>query len=151
MVMIIYSLGDIAYGGDYDNFIGALWVAPNRIQDRKLNYLAHELGHSFQSQILTDSLGMAWGGFGFLEMASQCMLWQVNPDCLKDENYHYEVLKKLTHKAFLDMSNIYHSPCVIEYWSEKRRKANIADLFRKGKQGDDPVMMYKQQYQLTQE
>ena len=49
------------------------------------------------------------------------------------------------------MSNIYHSPCVIEYWSEKRRKANIADLFRKGKQGDDPVMMYKQQYQLTQE
>ena len=47
MVMVMYSLDGTAYGGTYDNFIGALWVAPNRIQDEKMNCMAHELGHSF--------------------------------------------------------------------------------------------------------
>ena len=37
MVMVMYSLDGTAYGGTYDNFIGALWVAPNRIQDQKLH------------------------------------------------------------------------------------------------------------------
>ena len=43
MVMVNYSLDGTAYGGTYDNFIGALWVAPNRIQDEKMNCMAHEL------------------------------------------------------------------------------------------------------------
>ncbi|MBQ1799919.1 MAG: hypothetical protein II011_04115, partial [Prevotella sp.] len=90
MVMINYSLDGTAYGGTYDNFIGALWVAPNRIQDKKLNCLAHELGHSFQLQIPADSVGDAWGGSGFYEMTSQWMLWQVNPDWVKDEQYHFD-------------------------------------------------------------
>ena len=51
MVMINYSLEGTAYGGDYDGEIGALWIAPNRVQDEKLNCIAHELGHSLQSQI----------------------------------------------------------------------------------------------------
>ena len=33
MVMVNYSLEGTAYGGTYDDFIGALWVTPNRIQD----------------------------------------------------------------------------------------------------------------------
>ena len=45
MVMLNYSLEGTAYGGDYDGVIGGLWVAPNRIQDEKLNCMAHELGH----------------------------------------------------------------------------------------------------------
>ena len=64
MVMVNYSLDGTAYGGTYDNFIGALWVAPNRIQDAKMNCMAHELGHSFQLQIPADSVGDAWGGSG---------------------------------------------------------------------------------------
>ena len=47
MVMLNYSLEGTAYGGDYDGVIGALWIAPNRVQDKKLNCIAHELGHSF--------------------------------------------------------------------------------------------------------
>lgn len=50
MVMINYSLEGTAYGGDYDGTIGAFWAAPNRLQDPSLNCVAHELGHSFQSQ-----------------------------------------------------------------------------------------------------
>ena len=63
MVMINYSLEGTAYGGDYDQQIGALWAAPNRIQDEKLNCVAHELGHSFQAQISCDGEGEAWGWF----------------------------------------------------------------------------------------
>lgn len=150
MVMVNYSLEGTAYGGTYDNFIGALWVAPNRIQDRKLNCLAHELGHCFQLQIQADSVSPCWGGSGFFEMTSQWMLWQVNPDWLTDENYHFEAFKTLTHKAYLDGSNVYHSPYVIEYWAEKHGLTSIADLYRDGRLGEDPVLTYQRHYGISQ-
>ena len=149
MVMVNYSLEGTAYGGTYDNFIGALWVAPNRIQDEKMNCMAHELGHSFQSQIMADSIGDCWGGSGFFEMTSQWMLWQVNPDWLTDENYHFEAFKKLTHKAFLHMDNIYHSPYVIQWWSDLHGRKSIAQLFREGRKGEDPATTYMRLYGLS--
>ena len=151
MVMINYSLEGTAYGGDYDGRIGALWVAPNRIQDRHLNCLAHELGHSFQRQIISDGAGEAWGGSGFFEMASQWMLWQVNPDWPTEENYHLQAFRKATHKAFLSPENIYRSPYVLEYWAEKHGRAHIAQLFREGKRGEDPAMTYMRLNGLTQQ
>ena len=151
MVMVNYSLEGTAYGGTYDNFIGALWVAPNRIQDRKLNCIAHELGHSFQLQIPADSISDAWGGSGFYEMTSQWMLWHVNPDWLTDENYHFEAYSKAIHKAYLDGENIYRSPYVLQYWASKRGNTCIADLYRNGKRGEDPVITYQRLYGLTQE
>ena len=151
MVMVMYSLEGTAYGGTYDNFIGGLWVAPNRIQDKTMNCMAHELGHSFQLQIPADSVGEAWGGSGFYEMTSQWMLWQVNPWWLRDENYHFEAFKKLTHKAYLSMENIYHSPYVIQWWSDLHGKQSIAELYRQGRRGEDPVMTYKRMYKMTQQ
>ena len=151
MVMVMYSLDGTAYGGTYDNFIGGLWVAPNRIQDEKMNCMAHELGHSFQLQIPADSVGDAWGGSGFFEMTSQWMLWQVNPDWLTDENYHFEAFKKLTHKAYLHLDNIYHSPFVIQWWSDLHGRKSIAELYRQGRIGEDPVMTYKRLYGLSQD
>ena len=151
MVMLNYSLEGTAYGGTYDNFIGALWVAPNRVQDRKLNCIAHELGHSFQLQIPADSLSDAWGGSGFYEMTSQWMLWHVNPDWLTDENYHFEAYRKAIHKAYLDGENIYRSPYVLQYWARKRGKTCIADLYRNGLRGEDPVITYQRLYGLTQQ
>ena len=150
MVMVNYSLDGTAYGGTYDNFIGALWVAPNRIQETKMNCMAHELGHSFQAQIMADSIGQCWGGTGFFEMASQWMLWQVNPDWITDENYHFEAFKTLTHKAFLHMDNIYHSPYVLQWWSDLHGRQFIAELFRQGVIGEDPVMTYKRMNGLSQ-
>ena len=150
MVMVMYSLDGTAYGGTYDNYIGALWVAPNRIQDATMNCMAHELGHSFQLQIPADSVGEAWGGSGFYEMTSQWMLWQVNPWWLRDENYHFEAFKKLTHKAFLALENIYHSPYVIQWWSDLHGRKSIAELYRQGRIGEDPVQTYKRMYGLSQ-
>lgn len=150
MVMLNYSLEGTAYGGDYDGVIGGLWVAPNRIQDEKLNCMAHELGHSFQAQITCDGQGEAWGGSGFFEMASQWMLWQVNPDWQTDERYHWEAFTKLSHKAFLHLENIYHSPYVLEYWGVKHGRPFIAEMFRQGKRGEDPVITYKRMTGLSQ-
>lgn len=151
MVMLDYSLEGTAYGGTYDNVIGALWVSPNRVQDDKMNAVAHELGHSFQCQIIADGAGDAWGGCGFYEMTSQWMLWQVNPEWTKDEYYHLEEFRKLTHKAYLHLENIYHSPYVIEMWGERHGLDFIASLFRAGKYGEDPVMTYKRLTGIEQE
>lgn len=151
MVMLDYSLEGTAYGGDYDGEIGALWIAPNRVQDEKLNCIAHELGHSFQSQVTCDGAGEAWGGHGIFEMASQWMLWRVNPDWPTDENYHLNAFRENTHKAFLHIDNIYRSPYILEYWAEKRGDSVIADLFRAGRKGDDPVMTYKEMFSLSQD
>lgn len=150
MVMVNYSLDGTAYGGTYDDFIGALWVTPNRIQDKKLNCLAHELGHSFQLQIMADKTGEAWGGSGFFEMTSQWMLWRVNPDWITDEKYHFDAFSELTHKGFLHLDNIYHSPYVIEWWAEKHGLESIAQLYREGKVGEDPVVTYQRKYQMSQ-
>lgn len=150
MVMLNYSLDGTAYGGDYDQTIGALWVAPNRIQDKQMNCMAHELGHSFQSQIICDKQGKGWGGCGFYEMASQWMLWQVNPNWITDEEYHWKAFCSLTHKAFLHIENIYHSPYILEYWAEKHGRPFIAELFRQGLETEDPAMTYIRINNLTQ-
>lgn len=143
MIMLDYSLEGTAYGGTSNNEIGTLWVAPNRVQDKNMNAVAHELGHCFQLQIIADGDGDAWGGCGFYEMTSQWMLWQVNPEWQKDENFHLKAFSDLTHKAYLHIDNIYHSPYVIELWGEKHGLPFIAELYRQGKVGEDPVMTYK--------
>lgn len=172
MVMLNYSLDGTAYGGDYDQVIGAFWVAPNRIHDEKLNCVAHELGHSFQFQVAGDKeraewkLGpgvaaiqsdrgssgdslVSWGG-GFYEMTSQWMLWQVNPDWVSDESYHWKAYSALTYKAFLHLDNIYHSPYVLEYWGMKHGLPFIAEMYRQGKSNEDVVMTYKRMNHLSQ-
>lgn len=149
MVMLNYSLEGTAYGGDYDGKIGALWIAPNRVQDKKLNCIAHELGHSFQSQIGCDGEGESWGGGGIFEMASQWMLWQVNPQWTTDENYHWKGFIENHNLRFLAMENIYHSPYVLEYWATRRGKTVIGDLFRAGKKGEDPASTYMRMFNLS--
>lgn len=151
LVMLRYSLEGTAYGGDYDGEIGALWVTPNRLQDERLNCIAHELGHSFQSQITCDGEGEAWGGCGFFEMTSQWMLWQVNPRWIEDESYHWDGFTSKCHKAYLHMTNIYHSPYILEFWGEKRGLKHIAELYRQGKRGEDPAITYMRLNGLSQE
>lgn len=149
MVMLNYSLEGTAYGGDYDGEIGALWIAPNRVQDKKLNCIAHELGHSFQSQVGSDGQGESWGGGGIFEMTSQWMLWQVNPQWTTDENYHWQGFIEHHNLRFLAGENIYHSPYVLEYWSSKRGLTVMGDLFRAGKHGEDPASTYMRLFGLT--
>lgn len=149
MVMLNYSLEGTAYGGDYDGVIGALWISPNRVQDTKLNCIAHELGHSFQSMIACDKQGESWGGGGIFEMASQWMLFNVNPEWPTDENFHWNAFIDHANLRFLDIENIYHSPYLLEYWSMKHGITVIGDLFRAGKRGEDPASTYMRLYDLS--
>jgi hypothetical protein len=151
MVMLNYSLEGTAYGGDYDGMIGALWIAPNRVQDKKLNCIAHELGHSFQSMIACDKQGESWGGGGIFEMTSQWMLFNVNPEWPTDENYHWKAFIDHANLRFLAGENIYHSPYLLEYWSMKRGMTVMGDLFRNGKRGEDPASTYMRMFGLSNE
>ena len=149
MVMLNYSLEGTAYGGDYDGVIGALWISPNRVQDKKLNCIAHELGHSFQSMISCDKQGESWGGGGIFEMTSQWMLFNVNPEWPTDENFHWRAFIDNANLRFLAGENIYHSPYMLEYWSMKHGLTVIGDLFRAGKRGEDPASTYMKMFNLT--
>lgn len=149
MVMLNYSLEGTAYGGTYDNEIGALWIAPNRVQDRKLNCIAHELGHSFQIQVAADHAGEAWGGGGIYEMTSQWMLWQVNPQWTTDENYHWQAFRHSFHLAFGAGENIYRSPYVLEYWSMRHGLEELGRLFRAGRAGEQPADTYMRIHQMS--
>ena len=150
MVMINYSEEATAYGGGYDNVIGALWVTPSRLQDPKQNALAHELGHSFQAQVGADGMGNGKGG-PIWEMTSQWMLWQVNPQWMTDENYHWKDFMKKTHLALMHFSNMYHSPYMLEYWADKHGRDIIGEIWKKGLESEDPVMTYKRLTGIDQE
>ena len=143
MIMLRYDDEGTAYGGDYDEKIGALWVTPLRTQDERMNCIAHELGHSFQSQLAIDN-NSGFGGGGIYEMTSQWMLWQVNPLWVEDEEYHWDAFMKQTHLAFIHPENMYHSPYVLEYWSEKYGKQFIAELWRSARKRHDVVAVYEE-------
>ena len=147
MVMINYSLEGTAYGGSYDGTIGALWVAPNRIQDKTLNCIAHELGHCFQIQISSDGKSQGMGG-GIFETSAQWMLWNVNPKWTTDENYHWQDFKKRIHLSLFHPDNMYHAPFVLEYWSFLHGITYMADMFREGRTGEDFAQAYMRLYKV---
>jgi hypothetical protein len=49
------------------------------------------------------------------------------------------------------MENIYHSPYVIQWWSDLRGRKTIAELYRQGRRGEDPVITYKRMFNLSQQ
>ena len=147
MVMLKYSLEGTAYGGCYDNVIGALWITPNRVQDKTLNCIAHEIGHSFQIQIACDGKSQGMGG-GIFETSAQWMLWQVNPRWTTDENYHWEAFKQHIHLSLFHPENMYHAPFVLEYWGMLHGLTYMADLFRSGQQGEDFAHTYMRTYDV---
>ena len=83
-------------------------------------------------------------------MTSQWMLWQVNPDWMTDEKYHWDAFKTLTHKAYLHLDNIYHSPYVLEYWGIRHGLPSLAELYRQGKRRGGPCHTYKRLNSLGQ-
>ena len=147
MVMLKYSLEGTAYGGCYDDTIGALWITPNRVQDKTLNCIAHELGHSFQIQIACDGQSQGMGG-GIFETSAQWMLWQVNLRWTTDEYYHWEAYRKQIHLSLFHPENMYHAPYVLEYWGMKHGITYMADMFRSGKRDEDFAQTYMRMYNV---
>jgi hypothetical protein len=90
-----------------------------------------------------------WGGYN--EMQAQWFLWNVYPEWMALENYHLVEFMKKTHFAFLHETNIYHSPYVLEYWTNKHGVEFMGKLSREAQQGEDAVMAYKRLNHITQE
>jgi hypothetical protein len=67
------------------------------------------------------------------------------------ENYHLVDFMKGTHYAFLHPKNMYHSPYVLEYWSNKHGIEFFGNLCRATQKDEDPVATYKRMNNLTQE
>ncbi|SDE67386.1 hypothetical protein SAMN05216464_108168 [Mucilaginibacter pineti] len=157
LTYVFHSTTDgTAYGGGIEDKVGALWTPAVRISKSPYGALAHELGHSFQFMVHADG---AWGftsapkgshGQAIFEMTSQYMLFQNYPSWMTFENYHLVSFMKQTHLAFLHEDNQYHSPYVLEYWSDKRGRDFIGKLWRGAIKGEDPVMAYKRLTGLNQ-
>lgn len=146
MVMLKYSLEGTAYGGAYDDQIGALWITPMRVQDKTLNCIAHEIGHSFQFQIFCD--GKGGNGGSIYETSAQWMLWQVNPKWTTDEYYHWEAYKKDIHLCLFHEQNRYRAPYVLEYWSFLHGMTFMADMFRSIQPDEDIPQAYMRMYDV---
>jgi hypothetical protein len=151
--VVLYVIGgneNTAFGGGVDNKIGALWTPAVRMSKAPYGALAHELGHSFQYLARADNNGKGPGG-SIMEMSAQYLLWQVYPEWMTFENYHLVSYLQKTHFAFLHPTNMYHSPYVIEYWSNKHGKEFFGKLFRATENNEDLVATYKRINNLNQD
>jgi hypothetical protein len=149
ILYVIGGEGNTAFGGGTDNKVGGLWTPAARMNKAPYGALAHELGHSFQYLSRADNGRGPRGSIS--EMSAQYMLWQVYPEWMTFENYHLVDFMKGTHYAFLHPSNMYHSPYVFEYWSNKHGIEFFGNLCRDSQDGEDPVMTYKRMTNLDQE
>ncbi len=148
MVMIDYSTEGTAYGGAYDNTIGAIWVTPVRLHEKRFNCIAHELGHAFQAQIAADSLTSASGPLW--EVTSQWMLFQVNPHWMTEENYHWKNYMKNTHIYPFSEETMYCNPYLAEYWSTKHGVEIMSRIWRNNTDVHDPILIYQSQTGINQ-
>ena len=147
LVIVFGGEGGTAFGGGIADKVGALWTPAVRVNRTPYGVLAHEMGHSFQFMARIDNDGRGIRG-AINEMSAQYMLWQVYPEWMTFENYHLGDFMKKTHYAFLHQTNMYHSPYVLEYWSNKHGKEFFGDLCRATLAGEDPVMTYKRMNSL---
>lgn len=148
MVMINYSKESTAYGGAYDNTIGAIWVTPSRLREKRFNCVAHELGHAFQAQIAADGLTSASGPLW--EITSQWMLFHVNPHWMTEENYHWKNYMKKTHVYPFSEETMYCNPYLPEYWSTKHGLEIMSRIWRNNTDVHDPVLIYQSQTGIGQ-
>lgn len=148
LVYVFGGDGGTAFGGGADD-VGIFWTPAVRVNREPYGVIAHELAHSFQFLSRADAGTGARGGIG--EMAAQYFLWQVLPEWQEFENYHLEDFMGKTHYAFMHGTNIYHSPYVIEYWSNKHGLTFWGELNRNTEPGEDVVETYKRMQRMSQE
>ncbi|PKB14960.1 DUF6055 domain-containing protein [Flavobacterium sp. 5] len=150
--LLIYVFGgteNTAFGGGEEDKVGILWTPATRINKAHYGALAHEIGHSFQYMSYADA--KTGPGGPVMEMSAQYMLWQTYPEWMTFENYHLKDFLKGTHYAFLHPANMYHSPYVLEYWSNKHGIEFWGNLCRATQKGEDVVMTYKRINKVSQE
>jgi hypothetical protein len=150
--MVVYLFYDkdfgTVFGSGSDNKVGVMLLYPSRVQSGPYGALAHELGHAFQYMVQADGhaglQGTAW------EMTSQFMLWRYYPTWPTFESYHVSAFLNQTYLAFMHSDNQYHSPFVLEYWTDLHGQTFIGKLWKSAQSGEDFVSAYKRINTMTQ-
>ena len=75
-------------------------------------------------------------------MTSQWMLWHVNPDWIKDELFHWQDYQRQPQKALFSWENVYHTPYVLEWWSQQRGLDIMARIYETAENPEDPADAY---------
>jgi hypothetical protein len=150
LLLIVFG-GDVAtaFGGGAEEKVGIMWTNSTRINKPPYGVLAHEMAHSFQYMARIDNGGGPRGPI--MEVSAQYLLWQVLPEWMTFENYHLVDFMTSTHYAFLHQRNMYNSPYVLEYWSQKHGKTLFGRILRETAEGEDPVMTYQRIAGIDQE
>ncbi|NGM72958.1 DUF4859 domain-containing protein [Sphingobacterium sp. SGL-16] len=148
MIFLHYTKDWMAYGGGYDDVIGALWISPSTCQPVGAT-IAHEIGHSFQYQVRCDlgaNHGFRYGfggndGNGFWEQTAQWQAMQSYPEEIF-ATHHFPVYLDNHHRHQLHENYRYANYFIHFYWASKHTNQIISKIWRESNKPEDPIQAY---------
>ena len=105
-----------AFGSQYDDTIGAMWVHPNATNDPSF-VLAHELTHSLQCMVYIDH-----PGHGFIDYEPHGFFWETHAQFMAEHHYP-QMLEAVDYVRFFNTAH-YH-------WSSTRHHYGNTLFLRK--------------------
>ena len=99
-----------AYGGQYDDTIGAMWVHPHATFEPSW-VLAHELAHSFQCQVYIDN-----PGHGFIDYEPHGFFWECHAQYMAEQHYP-TLLEAVDYVRFFNTAHLHWSSTRHHYGS----------------------------------
>ncbi|GHE45772.1 hypothetical protein GCM10017764_31290 [Sphingobacterium griseoflavum] len=148
MIFLHYTTDWMAYGGGYDDVIGALWINPATCKPVG-STIAHEIGHSFQYQVFADLKGGHGfrygfggnGGNGFWEQTAQWQAFQSYPE-EAFSSHNFTVYTENYHRHIHHEGQRYASYFMHWYWADKHGIDIIGRIWRGALQPEDPIQAY---------
>ncbi|MFV0522406.1 MAG: DUF6055 domain-containing protein [Mangrovibacterium sp.] len=157
LIMLHYTTDWMAYGGGYDNEIGALWISPSTCKPVG-STIAHEIGHSFQYQTYCDlkthdgEPGAVAGDPGFRHAIGQGnTFWEQTaqyqslisyPKQIFETVDYNDVYRKNCFRHFTHEHQRYASYYLHYYWTEKHGEEIVGKVWRESKSPEDPLEAY---------
>lgn len=155
-IYLLYQTDWAAYGGGYDDVIGALWINPATCKPVG-SVIAHEIGHSFQYQVYADALangecnndftrGFRYGfggngGNGYWEQTAQWQSYQSYPR-EAFESYNFGVYTDNYHRHICHEWQRYASYFINDYWAYKHGIDIVGKIWHKAVSPEDPIQAY---------
>ena len=150
----------MAYGGGYDDTIGALWINPATCKPVG-STIAHEIGHSFQYMVYADAIAngaprdysTGWRyeigqGCGFWE---QCAQWQSYQSYAEQAftTVNFTEFVNNCHRHFTHEHQRYASYFLMWDWASRHGVQEIGELWRLAKKPEDPIQTYQRKHGLS--
>lgn len=148
MIFLHYTTEWMAYGGGYDDVIGALWINPATCKPVG-STIAHEIGHSFQYQVfadLKDGAGFRYGfggngGNAFWEQTAQWQAYQSYPE-EAFTTYNFTVYTENYNRHIHHEWQRYASYFIHWFWADKHGIDIVGRIWREAVQPEDPIQAY---------